>query len=398
MENYNQITIQQLSTSTKEPRYLLCCNEQYYEANHSVVELLQCLQLHDNEEEGILVYIHKKEGKYTCEQVEEVVERYIRPMLTKSEAQKANKTFLYEKELFSSSTIDRFSDAFSFLFRKRYMGSIMLMTFLLDFYVILTTDNLLRFNNQVTVYNVCGLIVFMLCSSLFHEIGHAAACKYFRLKYGGIGFGLYLNFPVLYTDVTEVWKLDRWKRCVVNLSGVYFQCLFLLILLILFLMTQGDMARYLVLTVNLGFLLTLNPFFKFDGYWLASDLLGVPNLRKRSKELVVYAWQRIRKHAVSSVPYLLQINRVERVCLLVYSVVVNFFMGYYFFYIIPKFLYGFFLSFPSEMQQLILYLSNGMTPPFALLRNIGMQLMFLALIAYMVFHLVRPLRKYVRKK
>ena len=52
-----------------------------------------------------------------------------------------------------------------------------------------------------------GLFIFMISSSFFHELGHAAACKYFGIRHGGIGFGLYLNFPVLYTDVTEVWKL-----------------------------------------------------------------------------------------------------------------------------------------------------------------------------------------------
>ena len=67
---------------------------------------------------------------------------------------------------------------------------------------------------------VVGLLVFMVVSSLFHELGHASACKHFGIRHGGIGFGLYLNFPVLYTDVTEVWRLRRADRCIVNLGGV----------------------------------------------------------------------------------------------------------------------------------------------------------------------------------
>lgn len=107
---------------------------------------------------------------------------------------------------------------------------------------------------------IVGLFVFMLLSSFFHELGHASACKYFGLHHGGIGFGLYLNFPVLYTDVTEVWKLNRMQRCVVNIAGVYFQSYWLLALLIAFLLTNNDMLRYLILTMNLSFLMTLNPF------------------------------------------------------------------------------------------------------------------------------------------
>lgn len=238
----------------------------------------------------------------------------------------------------------------------------------------------------------------MLGSSLFHELGHASACKYYGIKHGGIGFGLYLNIPVLYTDVTEVWQLKRSQRCVVNLAGVYFQSYCLLGLLVAFFLTYNDILRYLILTMNFGFLMTLNPFFKFDGYWIASDLLGVPNLRKRSKELVGYLLRRIRKQPVKTTPYLLQINGLEKYCLLVYSILVNLFMGYYFFYIIPRFLYRFVLSFPDEMEQLILYLSNNVTPPFVLLRNIGMQMLFLALIGIMAVNLIRPLLKYAKRK
>ncbi len=171
----------------------------------------------------------------------------------------------------------------------------------------------------------------------------------------------------------------------VNLAGVYFQSYCLLGLLVAFFLTYNDILRYLILTMNFGFLMTLNPFFKFDGYWIASDLLGVPNLRKRSKELVGYLLRRIRKQPVKTTPYLLQINGVEKYCLLVYSILVNLFMGYYFFYIIPRFLYRFVLSFPDEMEQLILYLSNNVTPPFVLLRNIGMQMLFLALILVIMY-------------
>lgn len=97
---------------------------------------------------------------------------------------------------------------------------------------------------------VVGLLVFMLASSFFHELGHASACKYFGVRHGGIGFGLYLNFPVLYTDVTEVWKLNRAQRCVVNLAGVYFQSYWLIALLTAFLLTGNDILRYLILIID----------------------------------------------------------------------------------------------------------------------------------------------------
>ncbi len=392
---YDNINIYPLASSTQKSRFLLSCNGQYYEASLAVVELVEMLQQYQAEEEGIAAYIHSKEGKYTSEQVRQAIDKFVMPLFV---VKKKKRTFLFEKELFSATVIDKFSDTFSFLFNKVYMMIVLAATIVLNIYFFLVTDDLLLFNYRVNIYIIVGLFLFMLVSSFFHELGHASACKYFGLHHGGIGFGLYINFPVLYTDVTEVWKLNRMQRCVVNIAGVYFQCYWLIALLVAFLLTNNEMLRYLILIMNLGFLITMNPFFKFDGYWIASDVLGVPNLRDRSLELIGYWWKRIRKRPVEKVPYLLQIRLLEKYGLLIYSAVVNLFMAFYFFYVIPRFFYRFIYTFPDKINELILYLSNNITPPFALLRNIGTQLIFLALIGYFLYKLITSfVKRYVGK-
>lgn len=391
MNLYNNITIhQKLSTSTQEQRVLLSYNGQYYEASPAIAELIEVLQQHETESEAITFYCEKKKGKYTPEQVKGIIDKFVIPLFT---PKISKRSFLYEKELFSAQAIDKFSYAFRFLFFHWYMLAVLIIALILDICFFVHTPDLLLFNNKVNIYMIIGLFAFILGSSFFHELGHASACKYFGIQHGRIGFGLYLNFPVLYTDVTEVWKLKRGQRCVVNLAGVYFQSYWLILLLVAFFVTGNDMLRYLILIMNLGFVMTLNPFFKFDGYWIASDLLGVPNLRQRSLELFSYMWNRLKKRPIKQLPYLLQIRRLERYGLLVYSVVVNLFMGYYFLYIIPTFLYRFVQTFPDAVNELILYLSNQMIPPFALLRNIGMQLIFLGLIVYLIYKSIIPLLK-----
>lgn len=393
MKPYSNITIHhRFSSSVQKEKYLLSYNGQYYEASHAIVELVEELQRYEEEEVAIGAYIRKKGDKYSPEQVREVIEKFIAPIFR---AVPKKRTFLYEKELFSAGAIDRFSDSFRFL---AYMAVVLAVMLVLDAWFFLTTTDLLLFNNKVNFYMVVGLLVFMLASSFFHELGHASACKYFGVRHGGIGFGLYLNFPVLYTDVTEVWKLNRAQRCVVNLAGVYFQSYWLIALLTAFLLTGNDILRYLILIMNLGFVMTLNPFFKFDGYWIASDLLGVPNLRQRSLELLGYLYRHVRREPIGRKPYLLQIRPLEKYGLLAYSVVVNIFMGFYFCYAIPMFLYRFVRTFPDAVNELILYISNRMVPPFALLRNIGMQLIFLALIGYLVYRTITSFTKrYARK-
>src|SRR5687768_1940943 len=54
------------------------------------------------------------------------------------------------------------------------------------------------------------LLVFALTilSAGFHEFGHAAAATYGGARPGAMGAGLYLVWPVFYTDVTDAYRLD----------------------------------------------------------------------------------------------------------------------------------------------------------------------------------------------
>lgn len=193
MKTYSDITIHHpFSSSVQKEKYLLSYNGQYYEASHAIVELVEELQRYEEEKAAIEAYVRKKEGKYTPEQVREVIEKFIDPIFR---AVPKKRSFLYEKELFSAGAIDRFSDTFRFLFHKAYMMVVLVGMLALDAWFFFTTSDLLLFNNKVNIYMVAGLLVFMLASSFFHELGHASACKYFGVRHGGIGFGLYLNFP-----------------------------------------------------------------------------------------------------------------------------------------------------------------------------------------------------------
>ena len=127
---------------------------------------------------------------------------------------------------------------------------------------------------DIEFMDIVGLIALYIISSFFHELGHASACRYFKVEHGGIGLGLYLTFPVFFTDVTKIWTLPRKQRAVVNSAGIYFQLIFLLPLILLSFIIPNDFFIYFVFVINLNFLLTMNPFFKFDGYWMMSDLLG----------------------------------------------------------------------------------------------------------------------------
>lgn len=130
------------------------------------------------------------------------------------------------------------------------------------------------------------LFALFMLSGLVHELGHTSACRYFGCPHGGIGFGLYFVFPAWYADVTKAWQLGRRQRAVVDLGGVYFQAIFLIAVDAYALASGNPLAYKLAWLITFAMLFTLNPVFKFDGYWLLSDLSGLHNLHKQVRASV----------------------------------------------------------------------------------------------------------------
>jgi putative peptide zinc metalloprotease protein len=147
-------------------------------------------------------------------------------------------------------------------------------------------DALRSVHGSWTVPQTCTLVLLFLASGLLHECGHIAACRYYRCGHGGIGCGLYLVFPVWYADVTQAWQLQRRQRAVVDLGGLYFQAIFLIAVDVVALVNGNPVAFKLAWLVTFAMLLTLNPVFKFDGYWLLSDLSGLHNLHRQVRQSI----------------------------------------------------------------------------------------------------------------
>ena len=138
--------------------------------------------------------------------------------------------------------------------------------------------------------NLLLLIAIVYISVFFHELGHAAACTYFGIGHGDIGVGVYLLYPVFYSDVSESWLLSRKQRLVVDAGGLYFQVLASSSLIVVWLFTHQHVLALALSSLFIGALINLNPFFRFDGYWILSDWLGHPRLSSAANDL----WQKLR--------------------------------------------------------------------------------------------------------
>ena len=122
------------------------------------------------------------------------------------------------------------------------------------------------------------LVGLSVLSMVFHECGHAAACRYGGARPGRIGMGLYVLWPALFTNVTDSYRLGRAGRIRTDLGGVYFNAVFAVVLAGAYLGTGYLPLAATVLLVQLELALQLLPSLRLDGYFILTDLVGVPDL------------------------------------------------------------------------------------------------------------------------
>ncbi|MFC9615375.1 hypothetical protein [Streptomyces sp. NPDC056938] len=142
---------------------------------------------------------------------------------------------------------------------------------------------------QVLEQPILMLAVFALivASLVFHEFGHASACRYGGARPGSIGFGLFLIWPSMYTDVTDVYRINRAGRIRTDLGGVYFNVVFLLGLAGAYLLTGQPFFLGAVYLVHFEILEQLMPAVRLDGYYILGDLAGIPDLYGKIKPILL---------------------------------------------------------------------------------------------------------------
>ncbi|WP_158684967.1 hypothetical protein [Streptomyces sp. LaPpAH-108] len=131
------------------------------------------------------------------------------------------------------------------------------------------------------------LFVLTVASLLFHEFGHASACRYSGAAPGKIGCGIFLIWPSMYTDVTDVYRAGRAGRLRTGLGGVYFNAVFMLALAAAYALTGQPVFLAAVYLTHFEVLEQLMPIVRLDGYYILGDLAGVPDLFGRIKPVLL---------------------------------------------------------------------------------------------------------------
>ena len=156
--------------------------------------------------------------------------------------------------------------------------------------------------SNLSAMRLVELVLLLPISLALHELAHAIVCVRLGGRIRELGLFLIPGSVIPYVDVSDTWTLPRWKRQMVNIAGSLSDMTVAsigVIGLAFWAPADGPAARILTGAITIGLLslaLNLNPVFRFDGYFILSDGLGIPNLRSRSIKWVVDLWRRAIGH------------------------------------------------------------------------------------------------------
>ncbi len=125
-------------------------------------------------------------------------------------------------------------------------------------------------------------------TKVIHEFGHGLSCKYYGGECHEMGFMLLVFTPCLYCDVSDSWMLpSKWKRMMIGAGGMYIELIIASTATFLWWNSHEGLFNQMCLNVMFvssvsTLLFNANPLMRFDGYYILSDMLEIPNLRTKS--------------------------------------------------------------------------------------------------------------------
>ncbi|MBV8611662.1 MAG: hypothetical protein JO034_29990, partial [Singulisphaera sp.] len=135
--------------------------------------------------------------------------------------------------------------------------------------------------------------VIAVAVTMVHEFAHGLTCKHHGGEVHEVGFLLMYFMPCLYCNVSDAWLIpEKSKRIWVTLAGGYCDLFVWALATFAWRLTlPGTLPNHLawlVLSITgARIFFNFNPLLKLDGYYILSDLVEIPNLRRRSFQLVM---------------------------------------------------------------------------------------------------------------
>jgi len=153
-------------------------------------------------------------------------------------------------------------------------------------------DRLLSPQNLLVIWLVFPLL------KVLHELGHGYAARHFGCEIHDMGIMFLVFAPVPYVDASSSWALaSKYRRALVGAGGMLVEIFIAAIAFYVWLAAEPGAVRVaaynaLIIGGATTLLFNGNPLLRFDGYYILSDLLEIPNLRVRANRYLGYVLER----------------------------------------------------------------------------------------------------------
>ena len=140
--------------------------------------------------------------------------------------------------------------------------------------------------------NLAWLGATLAFTKVLHELGHGLACRRFGGECHEMGVMLLVFTPALYCNVSDAWMMpNKWHRILVSAAGMIVELALAAVATWLWWFSEPGILNALCLNVmficsTTTLLFNGNPLLRYDGYYILSDLVEVPNLREQSQAVV----------------------------------------------------------------------------------------------------------------
>lgn len=151
---------------------------------------------------------------------------------------------------------------------------------------------LTHFQAFFNVYNIVWLWLALGIAKIIHEIGHGLTCIHFGGECHEMGVLFLVFSPCLYCNVSDAWMLqNKWHRIAISAAGIYIEVLLAAIATFVWWYSEPGLIHNLAFGMLIvcsvsTIVFNANPLMRFDGYYVFSDWVEIPNLRQKSSQLV----------------------------------------------------------------------------------------------------------------
>ena len=137
--------------------------------------------------------------------------------------------------------------------------------------------------------NLIFMGAILIFTKTIHEFGHGLMCHHYGGECHEIGFMLLVMTPAMYCNTSDSWVLpNRWHRMAIGAAGMYVEIFMAALFTFVWWFTNPGWLHYLALNIMFlssvsTLLFNANPLLRYDGYYILSDFLEIPNLSQKSK-------------------------------------------------------------------------------------------------------------------